>query len=520
MGKSFLTLVFACLCLTYMTKIYSQQNVKKYYHVHDEFAFKGPHAAIGGVGAGTFTTVWADEDVWDARVAHSFVTMGYGGHHIDIHKTCDAQNLLDGRICNNTFAIGGDDTPGILTMHMHGQGVVSSRLRNPLLLKEPNNPAHIRFYAPRNVTTGAWWEIAVTPNIAGAEHTAIPSTTTPIPSPIRTANYATPGPGILTPQDSFNIIYAGAADVCDGAFDNRGRIAMSLSHNRLRTHWPSIADNVSELPKTFEDDGEDMHNEDVLMRVEIFIHAQHIIVAFDYDDDGLDDYQIAQPVVLPWGQAYVHLLGVTYQPWQHPQDNCNRGTEHKIKWRDFYAYPVKYAKTQVVYHETLINDGQNNIARSAQIDGWRYFDMRDTMRGGVKTVGATTYTQPNIATWRPYAYRAYCDTSLMWPCNRPKSATLNFNIADIAKIADAKIIYDIRAAFTQNEDATFAINSMQNSVVNYSNFRLVGPWRDEYIRRSADAMKSAFKNGANTLGLTVRGKTELDRVEIELYMKE
>src|SRR4029453_2092449 len=82
---------------------------------------------------GKATTVWWNPDVWDARGDSSFLAINATGYHVDVHKALSA-DPTDGREDNNTYAVGGDGSPGVAAMRMDYQGISSARLRNPMLI--------------------------------------------------------------------------------------------------------------------------------------------------------------------------------------------------------------------------------------------------------------------------------------------------------------------------------------------------------------------------------------------------
>lgn len=486
----------------------------------DTFDFFGNHAATSK--SGKFTTVWLDEDVWDARVSHSNTHNKGMGHHIDIHSAATRKGV-DGALANDVNARGGvRGHAGVMVMHMDFQGIVSARLRNPLILpmSATDPPARIAFYAPLVVTTGHWWEIALTRDIVGAEHTAVPSVRNNLPAASRDVGGITAGPGIDDPITSYNIIYAGASDLmCTYPY---ARVAVSTPMQKIsapaRTRYDLIPLNSLHKTTTYSD---------VLMHVVITITHKDLQITFDYDDNGTTDY-ITTFAVTPQQQlntniAYVHLVGVAYQADHHPQVNqCNLGTERQLRWRDFSASPTRYARTTST-DKHLINQDTT---------GWRSYDMRDTMREGGNNANTQRIgPQKNVLTTR-----GYCMRSVMWPCDKsPKSPLLYFAIPDDA--ISGHIIYDVRTRVTdvyqRDYDFYFVIDGVH--VFRPSAPQRIGTqWFDEFLHTSIALssddistivsyhdMQSLSLDDMHTLQLVItRGVVEIDRISVELMYQE
>lgn len=488
-------------------------------HVSREtFPFFGNHAATAA--SGRFTTVWLDEDMWDARVSHSNTHNKYMGHHIDIHSSARAHTPVDGALANNIAVRGGvRGAPGAMVMHMDFQGIVSARLRNALLLPmtEDDTAAHIEFYAPRVVTTGHWWEVAFTRDIVGAEHTAIPSVRNNLPAASRDVGGITAGPGIDMPVNSYNIIYAGASDLmCTYPY---ARFAVSTPTQKIsapaRTRNDLIPFSGLHTTTTYSD---------ALMHVVITVTHDSVAITLDYDDDGLVDYNTTfavTPQQQLGGVVYVHLVGVAYQADHHPQLNqCNLGTERQLRWRNFAAWPVKYARTTSTDAHLINQDGT----------GWRSYDMRDTMRQGGNNANAQRIgPQKNVLT-----VRGYCMRSVMWPCDKPtKSPLLYFSIPDDASAGH--IIYDIRTrpkdSYGKEYDFYFLIDGV-HVFRPTTPLRLESQWFDEYLHTSIgldsydlDVVRLYHDNqgfsldNIHTLQLVItKGVVEIDRISVELML--
>lgn len=482
----------------------------------DMFDFYGNHAATSV--SGRFTTVWLDEDLWDTRVSHSNTHNKGMGHHIDIHSAATRKGV-DGALANDINVLGGvRGHAGVMVMHMNFQGIVSARLRNPLVLpmSATDPPARIAFYAPLVVTTGHWWEIALTRDIVGAEHTAVPSVRNNLPAASRDVGGITAGPGIDIPVPSYNIIFAGASDLmCAYPY---ARVAVSTSTQKISAPARTRDDLIpfKNLHKT-------TTYSDVLMRVVIAITHKDLEITLDYDDDGTTDY-ITTFAVTPQQQlntniAYVHLVGVAYQADHHPQlQQCNLGTERQLKWRDFSATPTRYTRTTST-DKGLVNQDTT---------GWRSYDMRDTMRSGGNNANTQRIgPQKNVLTTR-----GYCMRSVMWPCDKPaKSPLLYFSIPDDA--AAGHIIYDIRTRVTdvypRDYDFYFLIDGVHVFRPQLAQ-RLDSQWFDEYLHTAIaltsddldaivayhDAQALAIDD-MHTLQLVItRGVVEIDRISVDL----
>lgn len=212
------------------------------------------------------------------------------GFHIDIHRAASAEPS-DGRVENGN-AVGGNGDPGIGIMHTDYQGIVSARLRNPMILS-PASPAVVSFWAPRFQTTGHWWEIAITPaarSVVGAEYTAVPA------------------------EDSINFIATGFPDlpcVPGAAWKVRFGVKASRDGNvtdHLRT-YPSLDALMTTDPSEI----------DKLFPWRLEYRPDRIDLYAGVEDVGpmrlIDSYA----VTIPWTEVYVHFMAVAYQADHHPQ---------------------------------------------------------------------------------------------------------------------------------------------------------------------------------------------------------
>ena len=113
------------------------------------------------------------DTTWNSIMMHGPELTGY---HIDVHKSRNS-NPRDGEEDNEALVIGGDGSPGVAAMRMNFEGILTARLRNPMLVSA-TRPGVVEFYAPKFVTTGHWWEIALTPangSVVSGQNTSIPT---------------------------------------------------------------------------------------------------------------------------------------------------------------------------------------------------------------------------------------------------------------------------------------------------------------------------------------------------------
>lgn len=502
------------------------------------FPWKGNHAASNKAGTGT--TVWWNENNWDARgdtayIAISDVAQGSGGYHIDIHKAASASDHSG--VENNTTAIvGGDGSPGVAVFHIDNYEIASSRNRNPLVLT-PSVPAVITFYSSRLNTDAHWWEISLAPTTqpVGGEFTPVPA---PYPGRI------IPGPvagsaGLQTnghryAQDSINLINVGSNDVpCDTGWNTR--FAVTRRYNGVSDYFSNTVPSYSALPIQIAPPGTDANGvgqeteELYRWKIEIVSSAIGPETMRVYMDKNRDDAFVASELVdswqleIPWSEVYVSLLGVAYSAAEHhPQGACYLGSIRELAWRHIEMSPVKYVGTAVFPK----NNGTEFVPMKT---GWSSFDLRDTQRfGGLNPVTGAPQSNP-----LPYevsgGHGAACSDSF-YPCFSYKAkADLSVNLPAApanTKMARAQLVFDSRGQY--GFDLTVnghAVGYVPGASVEQNTTAGDGE-PDIWMRRSVDIPAEWLIVGANRFTVSLRtgpAKTGsgtrggyVDRLEVEI----
>lgn len=460
----------------------------------EPFTWLGDHAAI--IGGGTSTTVWWNANDWDTRgdtannpVECPGADVPCRGFHIDVHVASSTPqiteaDLEDGTRANNKYVLNGDGSPGVAAMHLDFEAIMSGRLRNPMRISS-TEPGVVEFRTTNFVTTGHWWEVALTSTdvVVGGEYTAVPS-----PGTGSQGFAGNPGPGHHPPVDSVNFITIGNGDTT--CTEIQTGVTKAIGGVKTESSGFLIPTNSTE--------------KDELYSWRLEFHPDKVIAAVDLDHNGTRETTKTFNVTIPWSEVYVHLLGVAYQADHHPQGSCFQGQIREIPWKDVKIGPVKYAKVRAYPKEVAMD-------RIPMKTGWVGYDTRDTQRTGV----VNGIAQPNADRYSKHTSTAFCNGG--YPClSSVASKTLSFDLSaqDAVGISRAQLIYDTKLPGS----ATLKVNgTLVGALLNDTTIPYSAGTNDETIwaQRSIDVSPSLFRVGTNTITVDMSGGIMFDRLQFE-----
>jgi hypothetical protein len=449
----------------------------------EPFTWRGEHLAVTPGGA---TTVAWNADVWDARndTGHkALLSAGnepHGGDSLDVRRA--SSDPKSGQPQDGRFAVGGDGSAGVGIMHLNFEAMVSARLRNPMVITA-TRPGVVRFKTSNFVTTGHWWEVALTPTetVTGAEFTAVPDT--------EDTFFGNPGAGHRPAEDSLNFLTIGRDDIpCVNGWQFRNGITRSLGRRTEDWYGPDLVAPPEAKWK--------------LVAWELRFYPDRVESSFDRDGDGQLEPHHTFPVAVPWREVYVSLIGVAYQADHHPQGACFQGQIRELPWKDVEISPVKYGRTEAYPRGRARNTG-----------GWTGYDLRDSGRFGPAINGAP---QLNERPYDKHTAMAFCSGDF-FRCATPglQSKTLSFILPPgaLQGLLRAQLIYDVR----ETGSATVALNgSVQGALKNRSTVPAANDEGSHFAQRSFDLDRARLVEGENAITFSLSGKVGFDRVHVEL----
>lgn len=474
----------------------------------EDFPWEGNHAAT--IAAGVSTTVWWDEASWDVRGDTAFTHVEPQGEgidntfHVDIHKATSAPPT-DGSLDNTVYAVGGTGGPGVGVMHLDFQDILSARLRNPLLVSA-ERPGVVEFYATTFVTTGHWWEIALTPadQTVPGEYTGVPGQDeNGLPPPI--GDDRQPGPGHSPALDSVNLVSFGATDVpCTTGWWTRFGVTRSV--DGTTTHHVNQVESLDELTPT------DPAQADVLVSWRVEVRPDSLRLLLDLEDDGSFALVEEWSLSIPWPEMHVQLLAVAYQADHHPGDECFQGHIRELKWRHVRVRPVRWAATDV----TPKNDGTTFVGRE---EGWLAYELRDIQRLGP---ASDDPPQPNEHAFGTDHPGRYCNEA-GFPCfGADLSAELELHLPptpDGLQLADAKVLADLKRGFSTSVEDPVVVRLGGEVVGSFQPAKDTPAVEDgAWIRRATALPVPSLLTARGSVDLRLELGTGafLDRIEVEL----
>ncbi len=480
----------------------------------DPMLWSGVHAATMSTGG---TTVWWNADVWDARGDAAYNAVGYlntlvqqeKGFHLDVHKadsTYPASAMPD----NVTYAVGGDGSQGLGTMHLDFEDILSARLRNPMLIASETQPGVVTFTQTRFVTTGHWWEVAITPadRVTAGEWTSVPAANAGLAGPFGTG-YAVQttlgvGNGHTPPEDSVNFVFQGYPDVpCALGWHVHPELKATVSGITYDVWTPVTT--VDDLPPT------DPSELATVYHYRLEYRPSGVDLYADWDTPGVLTLRGHYAFNIPWTEVHVQLLAVAYQADHHPQAPCYQGQVRELHWTDIGVAPVKYMTTSVAPSDSIRTPGSTESA-------WLGYDLRDIQRYGGPTSDGLPL--PNPGPYDLYGSMGYASFMVWASAVSPspvQAIDLSVNVtAAQASAAAAQFLYDIRYTGT----ATLSINgvvvgtlpaasTVPAAAVESSTYATI------WVRRGLSFNPALLHAGTNSVHLALSGQVGLDRMQLE-----
>jgi hypothetical protein len=498
----------------------------------ERFVWRGVPAA--SVADGNGSTVWWNRDDWDVRgdthaVAVQPFNDAWHGFHIDIHKA-GSRSPGSGAENNSVFNPGGDGSPGVGIMHLDFQGILSARLRRPVLISR-RRPGSISFWAPRFATTGHWWEIAISPLAQGAiggEYTAVPGRqdSETLPSPLSGLHDggATNGPGHRQyTLDSINLVSTGWPDIPNCANQApQDRIGWFTRWGVTKAVGGRVRDfvnprgSVARLVRT------SPNERTRLFHWKVLFYPDRLRLLADFSGKGVFRSVEQWRVRVPWSEVYVYLLYAAYQADHHPQANCGLGEAgvgqiEELAWRDVQVSPTKYSRTW-----TLPRGGES--AAQIRDGGWMSYDLRDIQRhSSLRGLEA-----PNLGPYDEFQSYRYCSiyNGGGIVCGDPARApTRQVNLrprltrGDLRRLAHAQIVADLRypgsVRVTVNDHPVGVLPRVPEGTSPSPSGAAFEP--QAWVRRSLTIPVHHLHTGVNTVQLDLdQQHVEVDRIELEL----